>query len=145
MYSYRVLSLWTRSYNRVSILIQVVNVFLYHACFHERTQETSLNPYSGGKCIPINASWTEVSVLRCLNPYSGGKCIPIKSKPYAKSVGFRVSILIQVVNVFLWFFRIGKHRRGIVSILIQVVNVFLSKITMIYLLNLFVSQSLFRW
>ena len=37
-----------------------------------------LNPYSGGKCIPI---WAVLSVLpkivAGLNPYSGGKCIPI--------------------------------------------------------------------
>jgi len=37
-----------------------------------------LNPYSGGKCIPINHAFNGIAdLLLCLNPYSGGKCIPI--------------------------------------------------------------------
>ena len=36
-----------------------------------------LNPYSGGKCIPIRWDQDETNLLVSLNPYSGGKCIPI--------------------------------------------------------------------
>ncbi len=90
--------------NSVSILIQVVNVFILG---FERGGNVilgaGLNPYSGGKCIHIESSlkinWgaTIVSILiqvvnvfifililliqafsLCLNPYSGGKCIHIR-------------------------------------------------------------------
>ena len=60
-------------------------------------------------------------VSLCLNPYSGGKCIPI---PVEHPVPFKhpqVSILIQVVNVFL-------------CVTIDVVGIFNIE-----------SQSLFRW
>jgi len=37
----------------------------------------SLNPYSGGKCIPMVNLEPENEASQRLNPYSGGKCIPI--------------------------------------------------------------------
>ena len=36
-----------------------------------------LNPYSGGKCIPIFRKGGIAYKGDGLNPYSGGKCIPI--------------------------------------------------------------------
>jgi len=35
----------------VSILIQVVNVFIFNSANTRKNNEESLNPYSGGKCI----------------------------------------------------------------------------------------------
>jgi len=64
----------------VSILIQVVNVFLSIMQWHSYATRIgrSLNPYSGGKCIPIiYQELIRKETGDCLNPYSGGKCIPI--------------------------------------------------------------------
>jgi len=47
----------------VSILIQVVNVFLF-TVNGERVKETSLNPYSGGKCIPIETQIVYICMIR---------------------------------------------------------------------------------
>ena len=64
---------------KVSILIQVVNVFLYSKRrVFRRPRWECLNPYSGGKCIPIiMENSNEIKKQIGLNPYSGGKCIPI--------------------------------------------------------------------
>jgi len=64
---------------------------------------SSLNPYSGGKCIPMIFPNWKTSERNCLNPYSGGKCIPIKNYNDLFAKFICVSILIQVVNVFLFY------------------------------------------
>ena len=76
MYSYQKCYLKAKL-NRVSILIQVVNVFLF---FEPKPSRKSYG---------------------CLNPYSGGKCIPMGLSFFLLFFNIMVSILIQVVNVFL--------------------------------------------
>jgi len=80
MYSYNYeIKAFLIAFMKVSILIQVVNVFLYETYVRYKQFKICLNPYSGGKCIPIYL----------LNAFS----LQMLS----------VSILIQVVNVFLLF------------------------------------------
>jgi len=78
MYSYNLKIKAMSKQSLVSILIQVVNVFLFYDLVLKGGRLYSLNPYSGGKCIPIKRTTTKKYVFgRSLNPYSGGKCIPI--------------------------------------------------------------------
>ena len=151
MYSYRVHSSHTQKMETVSILIQVVNVFILFIMSNLVIESSlSLNPYSGGKCIHIQQSCEWSSLQDCLNPYSGGKCIHILWRKSIPFNGRGVSILIQVVNVFIFktYLMLKEFDKGLnpysggkcihmvlisytketvvtVSILIQVVNVFL--------------------
>ena len=56
----------------------MVNVFLLDVRQSKSTPgNAGLNPYSGGKCIPIGFCKLMRVYLSRLNPYSGGKCIPM--------------------------------------------------------------------